>query len=77
MTRNNVLRWVGTVSYIIGIALSSFNVYPLYLLFQTNGAVFWVAAATGARDTPLMLLEGYALITYGSGIGLVAWRWWA
>ncbi len=74
MTRNKLLRWIGTVSYIIGIALSAANVYPVYLLFQANGAVFWVAAGIGVKDVPLIILEGYALISYGGGLIYAIWK---
>lgn len=71
---DKILRWAGTVSYFIGIALTSTNNYPYNLFFQTVGAAMWVWAGARVKDYPLTINEGAALVMYGSGLLYVIWK---
>lgn len=71
---NRIFRWLGTVSYAVGMVLTSFNVYPLNLPFMLVGASLWTIAAVGVADTPLYVIEGAAILSYGSGLVYVLYR---
>ena len=62
------LKWYGTTLCLIGIALTSFNVYPLNILFGLIGSGLWTAAGYMQDDTPLVLVEGIATALYAFGV---------
>lgn len=69
------LKWYGTALCLIGIALTSFNVYPLNILFGFVGSGLWTAAGYVQDDTPLVLVEAVATILYA--VGLVTYVYFA
>lgn len=62
------LKWYGTALCLIGIALTSFNIYPLNILFGLIGSGFWTAAGYVQDDAPLVLVEGVATALYAFGV---------
>jgi hypothetical protein len=62
------VKWTGTVLCLIGIGLTSFNVYPLNLVFGFIGSLLWAWAGLVQRDYPLLLVEGVAVVLYGAGL---------
>jgi hypothetical protein len=69
------LKWYGTFLCLIGIALTSFNIYPLNILFGFVGSGLWTAAGYAQDDAPLVLVEAVATVLYAAGlIGFVAFE---
>ena len=62
------LKWYGTTLCLIGIALTSFNVYPLNILFGLIGSGMWTVAGYIQDDTPLVLVEAVATALYAFGL---------
>lgn len=62
------LKWYGTTLCLIGIALTSFNVYPLNIVFGLVGSGLWTAAGYAQDDTPLVLVEFVATVLYAVGL---------
>lgn len=62
------IKWGGTVLCLIGIAFTSFNVYPLNILFGLVGSGLWTYAGILQRDIPLILVEIVAVILYFAGV---------
>ena len=62
------LKWYGTTLCLIGIALTSFNVYPLNIVFGLIGSGMWTVAGYVQDDTPLVLVEGVATALYAFGV---------
>jgi len=62
------IKWGGTVLCLIGIAFTSFNVYPLNILFGLVGSGLWTYAGILQRDIPLILVEVVAVILYFAGV---------
>lgn len=62
------LKWWGTILCLIGIALTSFNMYPINIVFGFIGSGLWTLAGYLQRDTPLFLVEFVATIIYAFGI---------
>lgn len=62
------IKWGGTVLCLIGIAFTSFNVYPLNILFGLVGSGLWTYAGILQRDLPLILVEVVAVILYFAGV---------
>lgn len=63
------VKWTGTVLCLIGIALTSFNIYPLNLIFGFVGSGLWTLAGYVQDDNPLMIVELVATVVYAAGIG--------
>lgn len=59
-----LVKWFGTTFCLVGIALTSFNVYPLNLFFGLIGSVLWTLAGILQRDAPLFLVEFVAVLLY-------------
>jgi hypothetical protein len=62
------LKWWGTGLCLVGIALTSINIYPLNIVFGFIGSGLWTLAGYLQRDTPLFLVEFVATIIYAFGI---------
>jgi len=65
-----LMKWSGTVLCLIGIALTSFNIYPANIVFGLIGSGLWTYAGILQRDTPLVLVELVATILYLVGVVL-------
>jgi hypothetical protein len=63
-----IIKWLGTILCLIGIALTSFNIYPANILFGLVGSALWTLAGFMQRDVPLLLVEFVAVVLYFGGI---------
>jgi len=63
-----MIRWSGTILCLIGIALTSFNIYPLNLLFGLIGSFLWTVQGYLYRDNALLVVELVAVLMYLVGI---------
>jgi predicted anti-sigma-YlaC factor YlaD len=61
-------KWLGTILCTIGIALTSFNIYPLNIFIMFVGTGIWCAVGTLQKDWPLATGELISVILYASGI---------
>lgn len=66
----NKLKWTGTILCLIGILLTSVNIYPLNIFIGFVGSVLWALAGYMQDDTPLFVVEIVATGFYLSGIVL-------
>lgn len=63
-----LIKWLGTALCLIGIGLTSFNVYPINILFGLVGSGLWTYAGILQRDLPLILVEAVAVALYFAGV---------
>jgi len=68
---SNHIKWTGTVLCLVGIALTSFNVYPLNVFLGLVGSALWTWAGYLQNDLPLILVEAVAVTLYL--IGAITW----
>ena len=68
---SNHIKWAGTVLCLVGIALTSFNVYPLNVFLGLVGSALWTWAGSLQNDLPLILVEAVAVTLYL--IGAITW----
>ena len=61
-------KWLGTTLCLIGIALTSFNIYPANIFFGMIGSGLWTLAGVLQNDAPLVLVEAVATVLYLFGI---------
>lgn len=62
------LKWSGTILCLLGIGLTSFNIYPANIFLSLIGSALWTLAGYMQDDTPLMLVEGVAVAFYALGV---------
>ena len=63
-----LMKWSGTVLCLIGIALTSFNIFPANIVFGLIGSGLWTYAGILQNDAPLVLVEAVATVLYLFGI---------
>lgn len=66
-----MMRWLGTVSYLIGMVLTSLNIYPANLIFGMVGGTAWMTVGIQWKDRALILVEFAAAAIYL--FGLIRW----
>jgi hypothetical protein len=67
MTLSNI-KWIATALCLLGIALTSFNIFPLNILFGLIGSGLWTAAGYMQDDAPLVVVELVATALYAFGL---------
>lgn len=63
-----LMKWTGTVLCLVGIALTSFNIFPANIVFGFIGSGLWTYAGILQNDAPLVLVEAVAAVLYLFGI---------
>ncbi len=66
-----VFKWLATCLCLAGIALTSFNIYPLNIILSAVGSAMWAWAGWKQRDNPLLIVELVAVLFYISG--MISW----
>jgi hypothetical protein len=61
------IKWSGTILCLLGIGLTSFNIYPLNIFLSLVGSGLWTYAGYLQKDKPLFLVEFVAVLMYVSG----------
>ena len=62
------MNWAGTVFYLVGMVLTSANIYPLNLLFGALGGFAWFIVGLSRNDAALIVVELAAAGIYLVGI---------
>jgi hypothetical protein len=62
------LKWFGTVTYLIGMVLTAFNVYPWNLLFGVIGGTSWFIVGWYQKDLALKVVELASAGIYMTGL---------
>lgn len=65
------LKWIATYLCLSGIALTSFNIFPMNIILSGVGSAMWAWAGWKQRDNPLLIVEAVAVFFYVSG--LITW----
>jgi len=66
-----LIKWLGTILCLMGIGLTSFNIYPLNIFLSLVGSALWTLAGFLQRDVPLFLVEIVAVFFYI--LGVITW----
>lgn len=65
------MKWCGTILCLIGIALTSLNIFPLNLWFGLVGSALWTWSGLCQKDYALFTVEAVAVLMYLFGIILL------
>lgn len=63
-----LFKWIATILCLIGIFLTSINIYPSNIWFGLVGSAMWAFAGFLQRDPPLLLVEAVAVAFYAYGV---------
>lgn len=63
-----MIRWAGTLAYLVGMVLTSANIYPLNLYFGALGGIFWAFVGVKNKDNALIVVEVAAAMIYIAGL---------
>lgn len=63
-----MLKWIGTILCLIGIFLTSINIFPSNIWFGVVGSAIWAFAGIYQRDIALFLVEFVAVAFYAYGV---------
>jgi hypothetical protein len=66
-----LVKWLGTILCLIGIALTAINIYPANIFLGFVGSGLWTVAGIYQKDVPLFLVEVVAVAFYF--IGIITW----
>jgi len=66
-----LFKWVATCLCLVGIALTSYNIYPMNIVLSAGGSAMWAWAGWKQRDNPLLIVEAVAVFFYISG--MISW----
>ena len=50
-----ILKWLSSISVLIGVLCTNLNIYPYNIYFQSLGAISWVFIIVYIKDRSLML----------------------
>lgn len=67
-----MLRWSGTIFYMIGMLLTALNIFPLNLIFGAIGGILWCIVGFTYKDKALILVEAASAGIYLFGL----LHWW-
>jgi hypothetical protein len=66
-----LFKWFATCLCLAGIALTSYNIYPMNIVLSAVGSALWAWAGWKQRDNPLLIVELVAVVFYISG--MISW----
>lgn len=68
------LKWAGTTLCLLGILLTSLNIYPANIVIGLIGSAIWALAGYMQDDNPLLVVELVAVFFYFGGIVLYVYE---
>ena len=62
------IKWVSSVFIIIGMALTSANIFPMNIIIHGIGVTGWLVVGMLWHDRALIFLNGVAIFVYATGL---------
>ena len=69
---NSLLKWLGTVTLIIGTGVNSLGLYPAGPLILLLGGAFWLVVSIRWREPALIVTNAVMFVTAAAGL---TWAW--
>jgi hypothetical protein len=63
------IEWAATVTLIVGVALTSFNIYPLNVYASALGNLLWLLMAFHWQKKSLIIIQVFIFGIYILGMG--------
>ena len=62
------IKWVSSIFIIVGMALTSANIFPLNIYVHGIGVTGWLVVGMLWHDRALIFLNGVAIFVYATGL---------
>lgn len=62
------IEWAATITLIVAVALTSWNVYPLNIYMSALGNFLWLLMALHWKKWSLITIQIFILFIYGAGV---------
>lgn len=62
------IEWVATITLIIGVALTSWNIYPANIYMSAVGNLLWLFMALHWKKWSLITIQFFILLIYLGGV---------
>lgn len=62
-----LIKWLATITLIIGATTAALNIHPLYIVLNTLGGILWSTAGVLMKDKPLVATNVFLTLIYGLG----------
>jgi hypothetical protein len=62
------MEWIGTLVVLIGVAMTSYNIYPANLYVGLLGTLMWTVVGWKWQKWSLLVIEAAIAILYVAGI---------
>ena len=63
-----IIEWAATITLILGVALTSFNIYPLNVYVSAIGNFLWLLIALYWKKLSLIIIQVFILLIYIGGV---------
>lgn len=61
-------EWVATVTLIVGVALTAWNIYPANIYLSAAGNFLWLLLALHWKKWSLIVIQVFILLIYAGGV---------
>lgn len=62
------IEWAATITLIIGVALTSWNVYPANIYMSALGNFLWLLMALHWKKWSLITIQVFIILIYAAGV---------
>ena len=62
------IKWFSSVIILIGMVLTSNQIYPLNLMFSMGGSIGWLVVALIWHDRSIMIINASAIMIMSNGL---------
>lgn len=62
------IEWTATITLIIGVALTSWNIYPTNIYMSALGNLLWLFMALHWKKWSLIVIQVFILFIYAAGV---------
>ena len=62
------IKWISSVFIIVGMALTSANIFPMNIIIHGIGVTGWLVVGMLWHDRALIFLNGVAIFVYATGL---------
>lgn len=62
------IEWIATITLIIGVALTSWNMYPVNIYMSVIGNFLWLLMAFYWKKWSLIIIQVFIILIYAVGV---------
>jgi hypothetical protein len=63
-----IIEWAATITLIVAVGLTSWNVYPANIYMSALGNFLWLLMALHWKKVSLIIIQAFILLIYAGGV---------